>query len=827
MNVAPTLAYGRIFPLPSYLCAVQTKKYAAIALVCCAILLAPFLSLAQFARVTCKMADKSGVPIPFVAVQVSSVTDSANAHYEALTDSLGACKFSLATGQRFVMRTFAMGYKPAVKNILIKGERPLFTMTLEPDTKTLGDVSVTYKKPLMRQEEDKTIIDPEELASSSTNAFDIIEKVPGLFVDQDGNIYIVSATPATVYINGREQKMGRAEVAAMLKSLPPGSIDRIEVMRTPSTRYDASSSGGVVNVILKKGVRIGLTGSLNTGMNQGFYGNQFAGVVLNNNNGVFSSSFNLQASHRATREQIKTDRKFTADSLLSQDALTVYPGDSYYGSYSLGYMPGKHWDITYDGRGSINHNNNSSSSPAYIERISTHAHVVDYTTDVNNNSSNKSFTQGLSAKYKIDTAGSEWTADASWSNTPTHSDQSYNTIYTLPLFYELSGNGNINNLYNYFSFRSDMVRKLPHKLSLEGGVKTSNVWFRSNTDYNKTTDGYTLPDPSRTNAYTYEEQIYAGYLQATKTLQSVLIKAGTRVENTNMLGHQTIPTDTGFSIRRTDLFPYLYVSRKVISIAGYELRSYLIYRRTITRPAYEYLNPFPRYVDQYLSEAGNPSLRPQFTKNYEANVSVDDRPIIAFGYNDMTDIFSQVVYQADSSRRQTLRTYDNLGTNKEFYMKGLGAIPPGKTYFFVLGGQYNYNVYDGFYNGLPLSYKRGSWTFFTYQTLKLGKYTQLVLNGFMRYKGAVQFYELSPFGALNLSLNRQFLDKKMKVTLSVNDMFFTNNNTFEIQQGNISASGLRKGDTRRYGLNITYNFGIRKKEEHNFLNAESPENSKQ
>jgi hypothetical protein len=227
-----------------------------------------------------------------------------------------------------------------------------------------------------------------------------------------------------------------------------------------------------------------------------------------------------------------------------------------------------------------------------------------------------------------------------------------------------------------------------------------------------------------------------------------------------MNGNQTVPADKTFNINRTDLFPYVYISRKVMSIAGYELRSYLIYRRTITRPAYEYLNPFPRYIDQYLSESGNPSLRPQFTKNYEANVSVDERPLIAFGYNDMTDMFSQVVYQADNGARQTLRTYDNLGTNKEFYMKGLGAIPPGKVYFFVLGGQYNYNVYEGFYNGQPLSYKRGSWTFFTYHTLKLGKYTQVVLNGFMRYKGQVQFYELSTFGTLNLSVNRQFMEKK-------------------------------------------------------------------
>ena len=138
---------------------------------------------------------------------------------------------------------------------------------------------MTSKRPLMRQEDDKTIVDPENLALSSTNAFEILEKTPALFVDQDGNIYLNSTTPAKVYINGREQKMSTADIATMLKSLPPNAIATIEILRTPSARYDASGSGGIVNVVLKKGVRIGLTGSANVGFNQGEYGNRFIGVT--------------------------------------------------------------------------------------------------------------------------------------------------------------------------------------------------------------------------------------------------------------------------------------------------------------------------------------------------------------------------------------------------------------------------------------------------------------------------------------------------------------------------------------------------------------------
>jgi hypothetical protein len=290
-----------------------------------------------------------------------------------------------------------------------------------------------------------------------------------------------------------------------------------------------------------------------------------------------------------------------------------------------------------------------------------------------------------------------------------------------------------------------------------------------------------------------------------------------------MKGNQIIPRDTSFNIHRTDLFPYIYLSKSLIKIAGFDLRGYLVYRRTITRPGYEQLNPFAKYIDQYLSEVGNPSLRPQFNQNYEANISVDERPILAVGVNDTKDIFTNVIYQSDTSQSQAYRTYDNLGKNKEWYFRGLGAIPPGGRYFFVIGAQYNHNFYQGLYENKPLAFKKGTWTFFTYQTFKVDKRSVITLNGFLRLKGQQQFYELTTFGSLNTSINRKFLKEKLTVTLSLSDMFATNKNNFTLSQGSVNASGFRQSDTRRVGINLRYNFGIRKKEEgNNMFNAEPP-----
>jgi iron complex outermembrane recepter protein len=771
----------------------------------------------RFVLVTAK-----GAPVAFATVGVAPTGDS-TALQQKVSDSSGTVLFHLAGEAQYRVRVTSVDYSPLEKGIALKSAGATFTLTLEEVAKSLATVVIKAQRPLMRQEDDKTIVDPENLAASSTNAYEILEKTPGLFVDQDGNIYINSTTPATIYINGREQKLSTADIATMLKSLPPGSIASIEILRTPSARYDASGAGGIVNVVLKKGVRIGLTGSVNAGFNQGQYGNRFVGFNLNNSNGALTSYINMQFSRRTTEEQIKTDRLYAPDSVLSQDSRTLYPTDSYYLGYGLGYALSRKWELNYDGRVGWNSSRNSSTNSSIISQVSTGDIAESNYAQVRNRGNVFNLFQGLSARYRIDSLGSEWTTDLAFTYTPNTTDQVFVTDYNDPFPATEGGTGDLDNNYQYLSAQTNGLKKLKTGYTLEAGVKSTFVWFSNQTTYTRQVAGSVPPDNFRSRSYNYTENINSAFVQASKSIRSIVVKVGTRVENTNMRGHQQTPGDTSFLTRRTDFFPYVYISRKVMEIAGYELKAYLVFRKSITRPAYEYLNPSPRYIDPYLFEVGNPALRPQFTKNYEANISVDERPIVAIGYNDTRDIFTTVMYQVDSSLKQAYRTYDNLGSNREIYFRGLGAIPPGKRYFFVVGLQYNRNFYQGLYESKPLSFKRGSYTIFTYQTFKITPLTQLTVNGFARFRGQLQFYELSTFGALNVSLSQQLLQKKLTITLSGNDILATNQNEFTIEQGTLNAKGVRKGDTRRFGVNLRYNFGLKKREETKLFNVESPE----
>jgi iron complex outermembrane recepter protein len=779
-----------------------------------------FKSFSQ--KISLKFVDKSASPLFGVTV---SMLDSLNKKLQLnnISDTSGMVVFNLKPNSIYLLKASYVGFK-TINSVINTAEKDkIYNFVLDEDSKTLGSVVIKAKKPLITQEDDKTIVDPEPLAQTSTSALEILEKTPGLFVDQEGNVYLNSTSPAAIYINGREQKMSAADVASILKSLPPNSIEKIEILRTPSASMDASTSGGTVNIVLKKGVKLGRTGTVNGGFNQGKFGNQFTGISLNRSHDTRSSFINFNVSHRDSYEMSDFSRIVIngngQESVLKTESYSRLPGYSFFTSLGSNIDLSKKLEIGYDARLNLNFASNNTTNNSLISRGNNGIEKLSENfNSVSNQTKSYSISQGVFSKYKFDEKGSELKLDLSFNYFENKGNQDYATQFTFPKSSILGGNGDWLNKRSLFAGQTDFKYLFPLKFTFESGLKTSIQNFNNNTEYFFDSK---IKDTFRTNSFTYFENINAAYLQGSKTFGAFILKIGTRLENTVMQGNQIIPSDTTFSINRTDLFPYIYFSRKLFKIANYELRGFLVARRTIQRPVYENLNPFPRFIDQYIYESGNPSLKPQFTNNYEANISFEDRPIFAFGRNYVNDIFTSVVYQDPKNPLISYRTYDNLGKNQETYFRILGAIPPGKKYFFVAGAQYSLNQYEGLLDNKPFTFERGSWRFFTYHQLKIDDRSTVSLNGFMLVNGQQQFYELGNFGQVGISFNRQFIHKKLMLSAQFNDLFFTNNYGFTLNQGNINAIGNRQSDTRRFGINLRYNFGQKKRNEgFDMFNAE-------
>ena len=313
------------------------------------------------------LTERNATPVIGAKIVLKMWADTTKILY-AVTDTAGTAEFKIGKERQYLLVASCIGFKNLNRGLTVSDKQARFTFVMEEATQELKGVEIVAKKPLFTQEDDKTVVDAEQLALTSTSALEIMEKTSGLFIDQDGNIYITSSASAAVYINGREQRMSNADVAALLRVLPPSSIEKIEIMRTPSAKYDASSSGGLVNIILKKGVKIGLTGNLSTGFSQGVYGNQFVGVNLNNNEGEKTSFITTNYAKSDGFNKLNNDR-ITETSNLNQSVYTTNPSEAVSTGFGFGREWGEKWTFNYDGRLSYTMGKSGSNTASLVKKV--------------------------------------------------------------------------------------------------------------------------------------------------------------------------------------------------------------------------------------------------------------------------------------------------------------------------------------------------------------------------------------------------------------------------------------------------------------------------
>ncbi len=762
---------------------------------------------AQNVAVKISVKNEKNIALTNATVQVLRVPDSAL--YLVKTLKTDDVYFSLQQHTSYFLKITSVEIMDNISILKTGSTDTIINIVVATRQKNLQTVTVSATKPLIKQEDDKTIVDAEVLANSSSNALEVLEKTPGVIVDQDGNVLLNSGTPALVYINGREVKLGASEIASLLKNLPANSVSKIEILRTPSAKFDADASGGIVNIVLKKGIKPGVNGTVDAAHFQGKLGTNSIGFSINKTEKKLSTYLSANITQRTNFDVLNSDR-LLPDAHFLQYAYTKFRTTSGYAGGGFGYQLNSKWSMAYDARLSTGKNKSSIENDIDIVKISWPATTGQNISIINNSSPFVNFTNTLSLKHKIDSIGSEWTQALDYNYFNSTNNQVYNNIFIVPQKNVLNGDGSTRNNKNIFGYKTDVVVKTKAGYTVETGVKLNASISKNNAAYFADTSTGRYAEKFQTNRFRYKEAIGAAYLQVSKKIKGFTIKPGLRLEYTNINGHQLFPADTVFKIKRTDLFPYLYLRHDIAKIAGFKLIGNAIFRRSITRPFYEALNPYPKYADQYTFDVGNPALQPQFTTNYEFNITANEFPFFSAGLNDIKNIFTSLTY---SSGDTLFRTYDNLGSNKEVYVRLVAGIPPGKKYFFYLGTQFNHVNFKGLYSNVPFTFKKSTFTFFTNHNYKATPTLNLSLNGFMRVNAVGNFFVLKPFGGLNLSANKSLLKKKMNIIFSVNDLFYTGKNRFAINVPNFIATGKRYNDNRRAGITVKYNFGGKPREE--------------
>ncbi len=418
--------------------------------------------------------------LPGAVVQLKRVSDSIST--SNITNQSGAVKFDARINTKYKIKITYLGFKTLQDTFTVKSDHQKFEFILNENAITMGETTINAQRPLIRQEDDKMIIDPMPLANSSSNTLEILEKTPGLYVDQDGSIYLSSTMSATIYINGNELKMSNEDIATLLRSLPPGSVDRIEVMRTPSTKFDASSSGGIINIILKKGVKLGRTGSFSAGMNQGFYGNRFAGFNINNSVGKTTGYLNINYNHNELREVIHSVRTLYPDTILHQSSVGKQNSEQGYLGYGINVELTEKLGFSYDGRlnGSLPKSFTQSNS---LIQSNEALKLFDEDNFNKNTSEFLNIQQDFGLNKKFDTIGSNLDTKLSYSFNNNNAWQKYTSGYIFPVEKVVLGDGLNAQQRHYINFQSDLTYNFRSKVKLEAGIKSSYQDYRSSSNY--------------------------------------------------------------------------------------------------------------------------------------------------------------------------------------------------------------------------------------------------------------------------------------------------------------------------------------------------------
>ncbi|KFE97424.1 hypothetical protein IX39_19220 [Chryseobacterium formosense] len=731
-----------------------------------------------------------------------------------LADQNGKFTFNdLANGNYYVQ--INKNGSEAYKSEAISVKENINLPQIHLNEKTIEGVTITKAKPYIERQDGKMILNVENsIAATGNSAFEVLEKAPGVNVDSNDNISLRGKGNLLVQIDGKNTPMSGTDLANYLRGIPSSTVEKIEFITNPSSKYDAAGTS-IINVKLKKDQRKGTNGSLSTSLGTGKFIKNNNSFNINHRNKKVNLFANYSFAYREFYNQLMLDRNFydngtftnayVQDNFLKMNfrnhiakvGMDYHANDKNILGFSVGFVSNRFDPTSTNQTQILNQNYQPAGS---------------FVTTSNNRDHWKNASLNFNHKFKIDSLGSELTTDLDYINYSNASLQNFNTQN-----FDVNGNfspvqpnpyilkGNLDGNLNIYSAKSDLTKAFSNNWKLETGVKTSFVKADNDLQFFDASSGTSVIDQSKTNHFIYEENINAAYGNVIKNWEKFKVNFGLRLENTNVTGNQ-LTTNQINKKNYTQLFPSAVFSYDLNEKNTVELN----FSRRITRPTYRQLNPFKFYLDPTTYQAGNPDLNPQTTMNYEFTYSLSNKYFATLSYsktqNNITDVLKPI---DENGNIVVVQAVENL-SSASYY--GLNLIAPVKvTKWWDMNN--NANFYYGTYTGnISDTYikNQGNFTFNinSINSFKIGNGYSAELSGNYQAKQIYAYMHLKPIWSLNIGAQKKFKNSTLK--FSFNDIFFKSNPEAENIYSNYIENFVVRRDTRVVTLSYTYNFGSSK-----------------
>ncbi len=690
---------------------------------------------------------------------------------------------------------------------------------ISPSIETLKEVVVEGQRQLIEEKVDRTIYNAENDATTrGGDATDVLKRVPMLSVDLDGNVSMRGNQNIRVLINNKPSTIAASSVADALKQIPADQIKSVEVITSPSAKYDAEGSAGIINIITKKNTLQGATLNVDAGAglrgsNLGVNGNYRKGKMGFSLGGFGRAGYNIKGAFE--NEQITRDEGGNLISTSTQEAKTR--STNLFGRYQLGwdYDINKYNSVTASARYGVR--NGSNYQDNLFSQIYSNATGSTTNTNTDVRTIDNSGTVDLSLDYtktfvkpqkefSISTLYSRNNRNNDFYNTNFGSDEIIDTRLK-----------NENQSYNQeITLQADYQTPISTNQLIELGGK--NIMRRVSSDYKSFlasgSDGdYTENLNARaSNIFNYNQNVTAGYLSYTVSLpKAYSLKAGTRYEYTVIEANFENTAETVTKIPSYGVVvPSVNLSKRLKN--GNTLK--VAYNRRIQRPSIQFLNPNIQAGNRLNITIGNPNLSPEFTNNYELSYSTfvkgTSLNFSTFVRNTTGSIQSirEAIVVDDNNVIQT--TYDNIGQEDAYGVSIFSNVTVGKklslnggtdVYYAVLNNQLENPLYKASNEGWVASGR-------LFGSYNMSKGWGFQFFGFYRGR-QVQLQGLQGgFGTYSLGLKKDFTNKKGSIGFGIenflNPVLRIRNNVESIT---ISQSSINERQNLSFRVNLSYRFG--------------------
>jgi outer membrane receptor protein involved in Fe transport len=760
-------------------------------------------------------------PLEYATISIKSKNNPEKI-FGGLTDKDGKFSVDVNPGLYELKIDYVSFISYSNENLMVRGNTDIGNIPLELDVSMLDEVEVRAERTQVEIRLDKKIYNVgQDITVKGGNVSDVLANIPSIDVDFDGNISLRGNSNIRILINGKPSGLVGLSGPQGLRSLPSESIEKVEVVTSPSARYSAEGTAGILNIILKKQSLLGFNGNFNLNLgiprNEGLNGtlnvrneklNLFSTVNLRNseNSGSYFSETNY------TRQDLTIDEANDWD--YGNKNIFINLGSEYYfddktsltisGFYKKGDDSSYATNIVNDiSRGTISSTNNRLRNETEMDESFEYA--IDFYKDYDRDG------QTLSARISYEESEDDELEDIEdFATFPLISESIFEKVSNI-------------DFQKRFLGQVDFIYPIDNETEFEFGYRGSFLERETDYDVSFLTGNSFVSDSGLSNIFNYKESVNSLYTQFGKKFDKLSALFGLRYENSRQEINQK--TTNQFEIKKySDLFPTLNLAYEFSSQESLTFG----YSKRIRRPRGWDINPFPRRNSVTSFRRGNPFLNPTFTtsievdylkrfKKFTLNTSIFYRQSdgnierITEETGEIVDLIFDNESSAPILQVPVLDSYPiNLSNNKRIGSELSLTFTPSRSVRLNASFTINSSSMRGQYKDQNFDSDDSNWSTRFNGFIRFPKDFSLQFFGFVRGPSKNAFSKRKAFGFVTGAIQKSLLDKKGTLSLKFSDLF----NTSKSRSESFRDTFYRKSEGRwrmpTYVLTFSYRFNDNK-----------------